>query len=121
MPQAESTLICQRWEIMDRFGPPELNALCSLHVSLKALKEFTTSYNDNMPDGAPDVYYTPQRKDGGSYQSEEPFECCADLKTLKRVKNSSCGVWAWANPNPGSVVNLFDQEQIISMDEVLNS
>ena len=74
-----------------------------------------------MPEEAPDTYFTPQRKSQNSAEREEPFECHVDPETFKRVKNSSCGVWVWANPHSGTVTNLLDQEQIISMDEVLNS
>ena len=118
---SKSVLVCQRWEIMDRFRPPELDALCSLHLCVEDRERFVKLYNDNMPEEAPDSYFAPQRKNGDSFEGEEPFECCVDHKTFKRVKNSSCGVWVWANPHSGAVINILDQEKIISMDEVLNS
>jgi len=74
-----------------------------------------------MPEVAPHGYFTLQRISQDSYESEEPFECRVDLETFKRVNNSSCGVWAWAYPHSGTIINLLDQEQMISMDEVLNS
>jgi len=120
--QEESILVCQRWEVMDRFRQVELNALCSLHLSVEGKERFEKLYWGNMPEERPDSYYSPQRKSQNPddrYKREEPFECCVDPETFKRVRNSSCGVWVWANPHTGTVINILDQEQIISMDEAV--